>query len=47
MLNKRFAGQSEEQRREHPLYKREYYFDATAEGRLEEAKDVYNAYYPE
>lgn len=47
MLQKRFTGQTEEQRKEHPLYKREYYFEITSEGKLEESKAIYDAYYKE
>lgn len=44
-LKKRFAGQSEEERRKYPDVP-EYYFEVTEKGRKEDAKDIYAAYYP-
>ncbi len=45
VLKRRFAGLSEEKKREYPLRVSEYYFDITEKGRLEEKRDVYDIYY--
>jgi hypothetical protein len=44
-LMKRFEGMSEAERKQYPSVP-EYYFEITLEGKSEEAKDVYSAYYP-
>jgi hypothetical protein len=46
ILKKRFKGLSEEKKKQYPEYISEYYFEITAEGRLEEAKEIYDDYYP-
>ena len=46
-LKNRFEGQSEEEKKQYPMHTEEYYFQITDKGRAEEAKDIYNAYYPE
>jgi hypothetical protein len=46
-LKNRFEGQSEEEKKQYPMHVNEYYFEATEQGRTEEAKEIYNAYYPE
>lgn len=43
-LEKRFEGLTEEQKKEYPSGD-EYYFETTDQGRIEEAKEVYNEYY--
>jgi hypothetical protein len=45
-LRHRFDGLSEEKRRKYPEFLCEYYFEITEKGRLEEAKDIYDEYYP-
>jgi len=44
-LRRRFAGLSEEERKKYPNIP-EYFFEITEKGRVEEAKEIYNAYYP-
>jgi hypothetical protein len=44
-LRRRFAGLSEEKRKEYPLRVPEYYFEVTEKGRIEEAQEVYAEYY--
>ena len=46
-LKKRFEGQSEEEKKQYPMHVNEYYFQLTDQGRIEEAKDIYDSYYPE
>ena len=46
-LKNRFEGQSEEEKKQYPMHVNEYYFQITDKGRAEEAKDIYDAYYPE
>lgn len=46
-LKKHYEGMTEKERREYPLYIHEYYFEITEKRKLEEAKAVYDAYYPE
>jgi hypothetical protein len=46
-LRRRFTGLSEQKRRKYPMRVSEYYFQATKEGRLEEAKEIYSGYYPQ
>ena len=46
-LKQRFEGQTEEEKLEYPMHTHEYYFKITEKGRLEEAKDIYDAYYPQ
>jgi hypothetical protein len=44
-LRRRFASLSEEKRRKYPNVP-EYFFEITEKGRIEEAKEIYDAYYP-
>ena len=46
-LKRRFEGQSEEDKLKYPIHTDEYYFKITAKGKLEEAKKIYDAYYPQ
>jgi hypothetical protein len=46
-LKNRFEGQSEEEKKQYPMHVNEYYFQITDKGREEEAKTIYDAYYPE
>ena len=46
-LKQRFEGQTEEEKLEYPMHTNEYYFRITEKGRLEEDKDIYDAYYPQ
>jgi hypothetical protein len=46
-LRLRFAGQSEEEQKEYPMHVDEYYFKATDQGKVEEAKAIYDVYYPD
>ncbi len=45
-LKKRFEGQTEEEQVEYPMHTDEYYFKITEKGRKEEAKEIYDSYYP-
>jgi len=45
-LKRRFDGLSEEEKKEYPMNRPEYYFEITEKGRVEEAKEIYDAYYP-
>ena len=45
-LKLRFAGQPEEEQKEFPMHTDEYYFEITERGRVEEAKAIYDVYYP-
>jgi len=44
-LKRRFAGQPEKEQKEYPDVP-EYYFEITEKGRQEEAKEMYEEYYP-
>ncbi len=46
-LKQHFAGMTEEEKSKYPMYVPEYYFEITEKGKEEEAKAVYDAYYPE
>ena len=46
-LQDRFAGLSEKEKLEYPIYIDEYYFQITEMGRIEEAKEIYDRYYPD
>jgi hypothetical protein len=45
-LMKRFEGQSEGEKIKYPSHTNEYYFQITDKGRKEEAKKIYDPYYP-
>lgn len=46
-LLKHCSGRTEDELREYPLDSGEYEFEASPEGRIEEAKDIYDKYYPD
>jgi hypothetical protein len=45
-LQKRCVGLSDEELKQYPHVK-EYWFEPTEQGRIEEAKSIYDDYYPE